>query len=458
MNLKRLAVAGVTTAAVAAVPAAASAQTLIGSGSSAAQPYLQRPVQGVPQASPKVKFVYTAERRQRRRQGRPAGRSQFAINTRPPLPSDSGTTYFKLFLDGLCIVDNPKNALDEPLDRRSSRDIFLAIDQLEPRSRHRAWRQRSTRSGATRPPAVHVLPERGARRQDAGVERQPAVLGRPRRQRGRARTRTRSATSASPTPGAQSGVKALTLNGVACEREARQEAELPAVPLHLVRAAERRTRAAQVEKFARLGPHQQGRRQDHRARRRRAGVQQASKKRAWASAMDEDVHSSEEPAFAVRPARRAHARRAGLRVLAGGASRWSCSSCARRGRRSRTTGCTGSAPAERRPADPGDLHVGRPRADARLHVPRVAADLEHAADHGRGGRRSRSSCSLFMAVFIVEFAPEWMRRVLEPVVRLLASVPSVIYGLLGVLVRRAVHRQPPDQREREGVGRVRRSR
>jgi phosphate transport system permease protein len=43
-------------------------------------------------------------------------------------------------------------------------------------------------------------------------------------------------------------------------------------------------------------------------------------------------------------------------------------------------------------------------------------------------------CSLFVAVFIVEFAPEWLARVLEPVVRLLASVPSVIYGLLGVLV------------------------
>jgi ABC-type phosphate transport system permease subunit len=42
--------------------------------------------------------------------------------------------------------------------------------------------------------------------------------------------------------------------------------------------------------------------------------------------------------------------------------------------------------------------------------------------------------SLFVAVFIVEFAPEWMRAVLEPVVRLLASVPSVIYGLLGVLI------------------------
>jgi ABC-type phosphate transport system permease subunit len=42
--------------------------------------------------------------------------------------------------------------------------------------------------------------------------------------------------------------------------------------------------------------------------------------------------------------------------------------------------------------------------------------------------------SLLTAVFIVEFAPSWMRRLLEPVVRLLASVPSVIYGLIGVFV------------------------
>jgi phosphate transport system permease protein len=43
-------------------------------------------------------------------------------------------------------------------------------------------------------------------------------------------------------------------------------------------------------------------------------------------------------------------------------------------------------------------------------------------------------CSLFVAVFMVEFAPGWLQRILEPVVRLLASVPSVIYGLIGVLV------------------------
>lgn len=42
--------------------------------------------------------------------------------------------------------------------------------------------------------------------------------------------------------------------------------------------------------------------------------------------------------------------------------------------------------------------------------------------------------ALFISVFIVEFAPEWMSNVLQPVIRFLASVPSVIYGLLGVLV------------------------
>ena len=41
--------------------------------------------------------------------------------------------------------------------------------------------------------------------------------------------------------------------------------------------------------------------------------------------------------------------------------------------------------------------------------------------------------ALLSAVFIVEFAPEPLRRALEPIVRLLAGVPSVIYGLIGIL-------------------------
>jgi phosphate transport system permease protein len=42
--------------------------------------------------------------------------------------------------------------------------------------------------------------------------------------------------------------------------------------------------------------------------------------------------------------------------------------------------------------------------------------------------------SLLAAVFVVEFAPDRLRAVIEPVVRLLAAVPSVIYGLIGILV------------------------
>ncbi|MGH2853591.1 MAG: PstC family ABC transporter permease, partial [Solirubrobacteraceae bacterium] len=42
--------------------------------------------------------------------------------------------------------------------------------------------------------------------------------------------------------------------------------------------------------------------------------------------------------------------------------------------------------------------------------------------------------STLAAIFLTEFAPTPVRRVLEPVVRLLAGVPSVIYGLIGILL------------------------
>jgi len=42
--------------------------------------------------------------------------------------------------------------------------------------------------------------------------------------------------------------------------------------------------------------------------------------------------------------------------------------------------------------------------------------------------------ALASAIFIVEFAPPRVQKLLEPVVRLLAAVPSVIYGLIGILV------------------------
>ncbi len=43
------------------------------------------------------------------------------------------------------------------------------------------------------------------------------------------------------------------------------------------------------------------------------------------------------------------------------------------------------------------------------------------------------AASIFAAVFIVDFAPTAVRRVIDPVIRLLAGVPSVVYGLIGIL-------------------------
>jgi phosphate ABC transporter permease protein PstC len=42
--------------------------------------------------------------------------------------------------------------------------------------------------------------------------------------------------------------------------------------------------------------------------------------------------------------------------------------------------------------------------------------------------------STLAAIFITEFAPARMRRTIEPVIRLLAGVPSVVYGLIGILL------------------------
>ena len=42
--------------------------------------------------------------------------------------------------------------------------------------------------------------------------------------------------------------------------------------------------------------------------------------------------------------------------------------------------------------------------------------------------------SILAAIFVAELAPRSVLRVVEPVVRLLAAVPSVVYGLIGILV------------------------
>lgn len=42
--------------------------------------------------------------------------------------------------------------------------------------------------------------------------------------------------------------------------------------------------------------------------------------------------------------------------------------------------------------------------------------------------------SVGAALFITEIAPPWARRVMQPVIELLAGIPSIIYGFLGLLV------------------------
>lgn len=110
-----------------AAPQAAGAVTLFGSGSSAAQPYMQALFRGYHNAHRSVGFKYIPDGGNAGVQDVQANRSQFAIQTRLPLPSDSGTTWDKLFLDGLCIAVNPSNSLSN-ISLTELKNIFLATD------------------------------------------------------------------------------------------------------------------------------------------------------------------------------------------------------------------------------------------------------------------------------------------------------------------------------------------
>src|SRR3954452_22473284 len=110
--MKRLIALAVVITAFAA-PAVPGAKPLIGSGSSVAEPYLRALFAGYRKVKPKVKFIYTADGGNAAVKDVQTGRSNFGVNTRPPLPSDSGTTYRQLFLDGLCIDVNSANSLTD---------------------------------------------------------------------------------------------------------------------------------------------------------------------------------------------------------------------------------------------------------------------------------------------------------------------------------------------------------
>jgi phosphate transport system substrate-binding protein len=126
MRIKTLAITALALLGL-AVPASAGAQTLIGSGSVAAQPVLQALFATyTKQVNPKVKFVYTADGGNAGVKDVQEGKSQFAGQARTPLPSDAGTTYVKMYLDGLCLDVNPKNKLTN-ISIQQAHDIYRGL-------------------------------------------------------------------------------------------------------------------------------------------------------------------------------------------------------------------------------------------------------------------------------------------------------------------------------------------
>jgi phosphate transport system substrate-binding protein len=91
------------------VPSMASATTLVGSGSVAAQPVFEALFHKYEQLHSNIDFVYTANGGNVGVQDVQSGRSQFAGQARSPLPSDAGTTYVKMYLDGGCMFVHPSN-------------------------------------------------------------------------------------------------------------------------------------------------------------------------------------------------------------------------------------------------------------------------------------------------------------------------------------------------------------
>jgi phosphate transport system substrate-binding protein len=112
--------------AMMAVPAAASATTLFGSGSSAEQPIMNVLFKAYNKLHKNIRFNYLPDGGNAGVTDVQAGRRLFSINTRPPLPSDSGTTYFKLWLDGLCIAVNPANSVSN-LTIAQTKNIFTGV-------------------------------------------------------------------------------------------------------------------------------------------------------------------------------------------------------------------------------------------------------------------------------------------------------------------------------------------
>jgi phosphate transport system substrate-binding protein len=98
-------------AAMLVIVPAASAETLIGSGSVAMQPYISALTAKYHKLHPEIDFAYNANGGNAGIKDVQAGKSQFAGQARAPIASDGGTTYLEGFKDGMAIIVNKKNKL-----------------------------------------------------------------------------------------------------------------------------------------------------------------------------------------------------------------------------------------------------------------------------------------------------------------------------------------------------------
>ena len=111
-----------------ALPTVAAAKTtLVGSGSSAAEPYMLQLFKAYSKLHKNIKFLYNGDGGNAGVADVQDGHSQFAIQTAPPVPADAGTQFDKLFLDALCIDVNSSNSITNATIP-TLKNIFTGVD------------------------------------------------------------------------------------------------------------------------------------------------------------------------------------------------------------------------------------------------------------------------------------------------------------------------------------------
>lgn len=101
--------------------------TLLASGSSAAQPYMLALFNKYHKLHPSIYFSYNPDGGNAGVTDVQQGRSQFAIQTASQVASNTGTHFYQLFLDAVCIDVNNSNSLTG-LTIGQVRNIFLGVD------------------------------------------------------------------------------------------------------------------------------------------------------------------------------------------------------------------------------------------------------------------------------------------------------------------------------------------